>query len=480
VKKKFWYLFSGSASIYLAFLAPGILSIDGWSMLMVADSIVTRHDITVPAALGVLGRNGLIYSTWYPLQSVLAVPVVALSVKASALLHLPLHYLESPAALTLSVLYTALTVPLVYFLAIALRASEKAAWLAGVTYGFGTIAMTYTREFYADPLQALLMAVGLLLAFHQRAWWKILCVAALAILAKPTGIILGPILSAYLYTKTRRFWPSVMPVVGTALGTLLYFAYNFYRFGQMRNFGPGWGFSIRFVPEGVAGLLFSPGFGLLWFCPCVLLAFLAMAKLRARDLEAWTIVALAGSSLLLHSLWVAWSGGWSWGPRLLLPVLPGLVALASTLKWGGRQLLLAAAVIGFLVNAPTMFSSFKRYLAEAGEQGIAASRLMWEPAQSPLLHAWPTAFRQVQDARHLDVHELLAQRGETAATKIENSRALRIVALWWWLPPIVHVSRIWGVLVSALLVVLGIRFIFLARPLEVTPIPAEPSLPVQA
>src|SRR5450755_813048 len=30
--------------------------------------------------------------------------------------------------------------------------------------------------------------------------------------------------------------------------------------------------------------------------------------------------------------------------------------------------------------------------------------------------------------------------------------------------PIVHVSRVWGVLASALLVALGIRFIFLARP----------------
>jgi hypothetical protein len=137
------------------------------------------------------------------------------------------------------------------------------------------------------------------------------------------------------------------------------------------------------------------------------------------------------------------------------------VALAGLLKWGGRKLLIATALLGFLVNAPTLFSSFKRYISEAGEQGISLSNLMWEPSRSPL-HAWPAAYRQVQDARHTDVRDLLAQRGELPATKISDSRALRIVAVWWWLLPVVHVSRFWGVLASALLVALGIRFIFLA------------------
>lgn len=464
MKKKFSYLFFGSWFIYLAFLAPGVYSIDGWSMLSVAESIVTRHDVTVPAGLGMFGRNGLTYSIWYPLQSILAVPVVALAVKASVLLHLPLHYVESLAALTLPALYTALTVALVYFLAIALESSEEGAWLAAVTYGFGTIAMTYTRDFYADPLLALLMALGLLLAFAQGPPWKILCVSALAILTKPTGIILGPILSAYLYFKTRRLWPSVVPALGTVLGALLYCAYNFYRFGRAQSFGQGWDFSLRFVPEGLAGLLISPGGGLLWFCPCVILSLLSLSKSKARHLEVWTVAALAGSFLLLHSMWIAWSGGSSWGPRLLLPVLPGLVALAGTLKWGGRKFLIAAAIVGFLVNLPTWFSSYKRYMSEAGEEGITLSRLMWEPSRSPLLHAWPAAYRQIQDARHVDVRDLLAQRGELPATKISNSRALRIVAVWWWLLPIVHVSRVWGVLLSALFTTLGIKCMLLARP----------------
>ncbi len=62
-----------------------------------------------------------------------------------------MRYVESLAVTILPALYTALTVGLVYLLAIALESSEAGAWLAAVTYGFGTIALAYTRDFYADP-----------------------------------------------------------------------------------------------------------------------------------------------------------------------------------------------------------------------------------------------------------------------------------------------------------------------------------------
>ena len=58
--------------------------------------------------------------------------VVAVAVKASGLLHLPAHYVESLAVTILPALYTALTVGLVYPL--ALGSSEVGAWLAAVTY----------------------------------------------------------------------------------------------------------------------------------------------------------------------------------------------------------------------------------------------------------------------------------------------------------------------------------------------------------
>src|SRR5437588_9639669 len=88
-----WALTFGFALIYLAFLPPGIYSIDGNSMLAVAESLVTRHSFALSTpALGVAGPDGQIYSTWYPLLSFLAVPLVAAAVPVSRSFHVPLHY----------------------------------------------------------------------------------------------------------------------------------------------------------------------------------------------------------------------------------------------------------------------------------------------------------------------------------------------------------------------------------------------------
>jgi hypothetical protein len=76
VRRLAWRLALGTGLIYLAFLPPGIYSIDGNSMLAVAESIVTRHNLTVPTGLGIPGRDGQTYSSWYPLQSLLSVPAV--------------------------------------------------------------------------------------------------------------------------------------------------------------------------------------------------------------------------------------------------------------------------------------------------------------------------------------------------------------------------------------------------------------------
>jgi len=464
-RRRALFAFAGTLLIYLAFLPPGIYSVDGYSMLMTAESLATRQSFVV--ADGVVGKDGRTYSPWYPLQSVLAVPVVAPAVKLAGALHLPVHYVESFAVAVLSALYTAVTVALVYLLALLLGSGPPGAWLAAVAYGFGTIALVYTRDFYADPLLAMLMALGLVLAFREKLSWTIVVFTGLAVLAKPTGIILGPVLSAYLLWKTRRVGTSALPALGTAAGLGAYFAFNWYRFGNFRTFGHQFAFSPAYVPEGLVGLLFSPGAGLIWFCPCVLLCIAALRQKQMRRLEAWTAVVLAVSSWMLHSLWLGWFGGASWGPRLLLPVLPGLVALTGVLRGSWRKILIGAVVVGFLLTAPNLFSTcYKRYFAEAGEHGVTGSELRWSPSRSPLLNAWPAAIRQVQDARATDVRQLLAERTASPATTIATSRALRVVGIWWWVLPVVHVSRLWGVLVSTVLTTAGIWLLLIARQTE--------------
>lgn len=448
--------------VYLAFLPPGIYSIDGNSMLAVAHSLVTEHSVTVPPGLGMLGRNGHTYSTWYPLQSILAVPVVAMGSAAANVVHAPVHYVEAMFASILPPLYTAITVSFVYLIAILLGSDESGAWLASVTYAFGTIAMVYARSFLADPLLALLTAAATYFAFRGNAVGIVVLLSALAVLAKPTGLIIGPILAAYLVVKNRAFWPCLLPAAGSASGLGLYFIYNYYRFGSPLIFAPKEiAPSLAFVPQGIVGLLISPGVGLIWYCPCAVLAVSALWQIaKSRRLEALTICILFVVALLLHSCWFFWDAGWAWGPRYLLSVLPGTIALTGVLVSRWRRALAVLAIAGFLVGAPTLVSFYERYLAEAYEHGISRSELDWSPSRSPLLHAWPAAVRQVSDAKSNDVSELFRARGVPSHT-IASSRALRVVAVWWWVLPIIGVPRLVGLIFSLLLMTVGIGMVVL-------------------
>jgi uncharacterized membrane protein len=119
------------------------------------------------------------------------------------------------------------------------------------------------------------------------------------------------------------------------------------------------------------------------------------------------------------------------------------MALTGLLEGKAAKGLLILAFAGFLVNAPAMVSYYERYYAEAKEQGVSENDLLWSVSRAPLLHAWGAASREIADARNHDVREIFQQAGTPSAT-IASSRALRVVALWWWVLPLVHIPRLLG------------------------------------
>jgi len=79
--------------------------------------------------------------------------------------------------------------------------------------------------------------------------------------------------------------------------------------------------------RGIAGLLFSPSRGLLVFSPIVAVAVFAHPG-RGRPVIAWTLAA-AAAQLLLYGSYSIWWGGYTYGPRYLLDLLPALVPAAA-------------------------------------------------------------------------------------------------------------------------------------------------------
>ena len=130
---------------------------------------------------------------------------------------------------------------------------------------------------------------------------------------------------------------------------LLQLSLNAWRMGSPLEFGYG-GETLAFstpLLRGLRGLLFEPGKGLLFYAPLAIAGLVLLY--RATPLER---VLLGGATLLLlftMARWWCWNGALAWGPRLLLPVLPFMVAPAGRLK---RAPLAALVSIGILFNAP--------------------------------------------------------------------------------------------------------------------------------
>jgi hypothetical protein len=489
----------GVALIYLAFLKPGIWGIDGNDMFWVSYSLVTEGDFSTGKAVGVLGSGGEYYSIRYLLLPVLATPFVAFGVVAGNILGLPVRYTATLCALVLPVLLTALTTSLVALLAIRLGSSKKSAYLAALSYAFGTTALVYSREFFAEPLLALLTTASIYFALGNNARQHAMSSlwAGLAIPTKPAGIVLAPLLSLYFFYKKYPWRTIIGPWLSFAMGVGFHLWYTYVRFENLSGAGPKDRLQLQGMPERLIGLLISPGAGggLFWYCPPTILAIIGFWALlnqsikrlleaiimkihskpfqiirsisnagfwmvyKKKPLEALLILGIFLGYLVLHSFWAF--RGWNWGPRFLVPILPALLAVVAVLEKKWWKALLVLTLIGFFWNAPTLVAYYQRYYAEAIDNARFYQVLAYSPwgpwNEAPLFNIWGATFRQLSAAFSSDVAQVLKGVGEPpVAGNLASSDLLRIVAVWWWVLPAAGIPIWVGFAIATIMVGLGI------------------------
>lgn len=444
-------IFLGALLVYLALLAPSNYSMDGNSMVAVAESIVVNHDFTVPSSLGKPGPDGRYYSAWYPLFSLTALPFVFAGRLAAPLAGISPHYAAVASVMAMQAVISALCCALVFLVALRLGAKVGAAFMAALGYAFGSVALVYSRNLYADPLLALIILAAVYYAMDEKPRpVALLLLACAAILAKPAGVVIGPVVVVYYITRKKPAFEMIAPAVGLVFGLILYGWYNFARFGDVLAFGSPWAFSFSAIITRLKGLLLSPGRGLFIYCPLVLAGVAVLVRRKSPETLLISLICLG--SLFIHSLWTIWEGGWSWGPRLLLPVVPLLCACAALLDSRGLRFFMALAVLGFFVNLSPLFYTYERYYIESQDQGVSAQELVWSFKHTPFVFGWTSAAHQLADARGRDVRELV----RTAGTDDRYGESFRIVPHWWWMLPAAGIPRWIGILTAVFMMIVGI------------------------
>jgi hypothetical protein len=358
----------GAVALFLLLVGQAQVTVlDGSSMLAVAHSIVHHASLSVPPELGVVGHDGVTYYSKYglalPLLSVLPVllaqPVGAVTGRVGLL--------EAAAAATLMPLVAGALASALYLLGRRLAAPRTAAALVAAGTVLGTYLLPYGRDFFTEPLVALGLVVMVERALAGREL-QAGAALAFAVLARPQSAVFAPLLLAFVLLRGGGVAAVMRTFPPLAIAALVTVAYNVYRFHDALQFGyeppadPG--FTTPLL-EGARGLLLSPEKSVVLFAPAIVLVPLALVALwRGQRALVALLLALFAATFVLAATWWSWQGGWSWGPRLLIPgVAVVLVALGPWIGTSRLRLQLAAALfaLGFVL-------SFSAVLAPAGAQ----------------------------------------------------------------------------------------------------------------
>ncbi|HEV8268930.1 MAG TPA: hypothetical protein VGR00_11865 [Thermoanaerobaculia bacterium] len=269
----------------------------------------------------------------------------------------------------------------------------------------GTFLWPYAADSFFDPFSAAAFAFAAQRVLREResrpsdffvasVLWSAGC------WLRPILWVTAPVflLAALLRVRERSLGSRVAlgAFFGLGAGLAVALAVNTVYQGSPFHFGYVLSSELPFwhpLGAGLYGLLLSPGRGLVFFAPVVLLAPFGLRRRRA---AAWVLALGAPAVLaLVIARWFVWNGGSCWGPRYLLAVLPLLAAPAVLAPAG---LLRAAFALGALLNlpgvlvAPGAFISYAERLAPP--PGIAwpphgPDRVSEVAALSPLYgHVW--------------------------------------------------------------------------------------------
>ncbi len=345
-------------------------------------------------------KQGYIYSIVY-------IPFYGLgSVAANIFSLVPVEWVQRKCMCWMNTVITALQLCVLALILKNLRFSKLAQAAIPLLYGFSTIAFAYARYDYNKCLAGLLILCALWSLLrdrhNQEFFWALLCGvfvgvlltlrAELGIIAIPCliGIVWGGIYQGRWLKSTIAF---ALPVI---LGGLFFSLYNWmYWEGRIAG-GYEEGFVLNPLPA-LAGFLFSPGKSLFYFNPVLILLPLIVRRFYAHnhfDFFVWGSVLLL--PFLLYCFWGNWWGGWGWGPRHLVPLIPLMVIpLAWIVDHGsrvGKILLCALAVLGLLVQWAGTCVDFSDVLlmlknADVWEQDtLWEQETIWTPVYSPLFH----------------------------------------------------------------------------------------------
>ena len=430
------------------------------------DPFLPSSDERIWTTSGVPGRDSLVYSKYGLGQSLAAIPLFLLGQGVETLFpelarNFPGNWITRLFVSMLNPLALAGCGWLMYRFGIALGYSPRTSRWVALAAIFSTYSWAYVKTFFSQPSVMFTLLGAVYTAFqwrktNVRSWlWWFSAACSAAVIFRISALIIIPALVGYLLFSVPRAlrWRWVVPlIVGLGLALGFTAAYNWMRFESIISSGYGeiaWTTPILY---GLYGLLFSSGKGAFFYAPILILCLVAgIGFSRKNKWEAALIGSLCLTYLGFYAPHNYWTGGFNWGPRFLLPMIPlACIPLGSLLEQksirGNRLLFFGLFSLGICIQLPAIIVDHSRFLTqqfEGNDISETYTRIIEDISYSPVVNQWPTAIQVIKGFPNADIRERARssfQELSTIDTDVPNGNALLVsdfirlntLDFWWY------------------------------------------------
>lgn len=263
------------------------------------------------------------------------------------------------------------------FLVVCRRLGAAPPLALGLTlaYAFGSSAWSISAQALWQHGPSVLLLLLTILATHRQGHeptrrgalgWGLL--AGLAVAVRLTNALFVAPLAVWLLLRRREHGIAMLaPLAAFTMAVVLY---NLAVYEHPLGL---YGYTPLDAPfaAGLAGVLLSPGRGLLLYFPLALLGFAGLAVVASRlrherggPLPWWPLGVFVVLQLVTVARFFNWWGGVSFGSRLTSEIQPVLLLLAIPLfaQWPGRRRLALAALAGLFAAWSVLIQAFGAFL----------------------------------------------------------------------------------------------------------------------
>jgi hypothetical protein len=272
---------------------------------------------------------------------------------------------------------------LMYILCKHISGTRFWAYIVTIAIALGTMCMPYSIVFYSHQLAAALLFCAFFMIFRLKvnlgicqksSLFFIGFLLGLALITEfPSAVIVLLLMFYYLYViwkkpSSQRAMSVILPAFGGLIPLVIMLIYNTVCFGGPFSLGYSYGSSQFFresMAQGVMGIgwpslkalyymTLHPAEGLFWQSPVLIMALVGayfMFRERQYRPEALTVTIAFCSYMVMYSGYYSWWGGWAFGTRGIVPVLP---FLCLPLIFAPRRLHFLAVILA-IISVAQMF-----------------------------------------------------------------------------------------------------------------------------